>query len=77
MTGEQAHKIAGAGPQVGPAGRGGVGREALLALRRPAAVAIHFEGKMLWDANKMKFTNHKEATKWIKPTFRKGWEVKL
>lgn len=41
------------------------------------AVATHFDGKMLWDANKMEFTNNKDATKWIKPTFRKGWEVKL
>jgi hypothetical protein len=41
------------------------------------AVATHFDGKMLWDANKMEFTNNKDATRWIKPTFRKGWEVKL
>jgi len=30
----------------------------------------------VWDANKMEFTNNKDATRWIKPTFRKGWEVK-
>ena len=26
---------------------------------------------------KMEFTNNKDATKWIKPAFRKGWEIKL
>jgi predicted dehydrogenase len=172
MTGEQAHKIAGAGPQVGPAGRGGRGpggavgaaqagrgangqqssgyncifagskgflgtngrgedvgllpgskwaeyklpnaylqrspgastgdnhsahcRDWVRACKGGApacsnfsvagpytewlvlgAVATHFEGKMLWDAAKMEFTNNKDATKWIKPAFRKGWEVKL
>ena len=41
------------------------------------AVATHFEGKLLWDNAKMEFSNRKEATQWIKPTFRKGWELKL
>ena len=41
------------------------------------AVATHFEGKLLWDNAKMEFSNNKEATKWIKPVFRKGWEPKL
>jgi hypothetical protein len=41
------------------------------------AVATHFEGKLLWDNAKMEFSNNKEATKWIKPLFRKGWELKL
>jgi len=41
------------------------------------AAAVHYEGKLMWDNAKMEFTNNKEATKWIKPTYRKGWEVKL
>jgi predicted dehydrogenase len=41
------------------------------------AVATHFDGKLLWDAQKLEFTNNKEANKWIKPNFRKGWEIKL
>ncbi len=41
------------------------------------AVATHFEGKLLWNYDKMEFTNNKEASKWIKPVFRKGWELKL
>ena len=41
------------------------------------AVATHFDGKLLWDNAKMEFSNNKEATKWIKPIFRKGWEIKL
>ena len=41
------------------------------------AVATHYDGKLLWDAQKLEFTNNKDANKWIKPTFRKGWEIKL
>ena len=41
------------------------------------AVATHYDGKLLWDNAKMEFSNNKDATKWIKPIFRKGWEPKL
>jgi hypothetical protein len=41
------------------------------------AVATHYVGKLLWDNVKMEFTNNRDATKWIKPTYRKGWEVKI
>ena len=41
------------------------------------AAAIHVDGKLLWDNNKGEFTNSREANKWVKPTFRKGWEIKL
>ncbi|MEO8371284.1 MAG: Gfo/Idh/MocA family oxidoreductase, partial [Candidatus Solibacter sp.] len=41
------------------------------------AVATHFDGKLIWDSRKMEFTNNKEATKWVRPAFRKGWEIKL
>jgi hypothetical protein len=41
------------------------------------AVATHYDGKLLWDNAKMEFTNNREATKWLKPAYRRGWEVKL
>jgi hypothetical protein len=41
------------------------------------AVATHFEGKLLWDNVRGEVTNNREANKWVKPTFRKGWELKL
>jgi hypothetical protein len=41
------------------------------------AAAVHFDGKLLWDNAKGEFSNNKEATKWIKPAYRKGWEVKI
>jgi predicted dehydrogenase len=41
------------------------------------AVASHYEGKLLWDHAKLEFTNNKDANRWIKPTFRKGWSIKL
>jgi hypothetical protein len=41
------------------------------------AVAVHCEGKLLYDAAKGKVTNNADANKWVKPTFRKGWEIKI
>jgi len=41
------------------------------------AAAVHYEGKLLWDNAKGEVTNIKEANKWVKPTFRKGWELKV
>lgn len=41
------------------------------------AAAVHFDGPLMWDNGKGEFTNNKNATKWIKPTYRKGWDVKL
>jgi predicted dehydrogenase len=41
------------------------------------AVATHFPGKLVWDNAKMEFSGCKDATRWIKPAFRKGWELKL
>jgi hypothetical protein len=40
------------------------------------AAAARVEGKLLWDPKKMEFTNNKEANKYVKPMFRKGWELK-
>jgi len=39
--------------------------------------AVHVEGKLLWDNKKGEFTNNQEVNKWVKPNFRKGWELKL
>ncbi|MCE5306498.1 MAG: Gfo/Idh/MocA family oxidoreductase [Acidobacteriales bacterium] len=41
------------------------------------AAAVHADGKLMWDNAKGEFTNKKEVNKWVKPTFRKGWEIKL
>jgi hypothetical protein len=40
------------------------------------AAATRVEGKLLWDAKRMEFTNNREATTYVKPVFRKGWELK-
>jgi hypothetical protein len=40
------------------------------------AVAARVEGKLLWDPKKMEFTNNREANKYVKPVYRKGWELK-
>jgi predicted dehydrogenase len=37
-------------------------------------IAMKFEGKLQWDAQKMRFTNNNEANKYLKPYFRKGWK---
>lgn len=41
------------------------------------APAVHHEGRLLWDHAKGEFSNNKDLNKWIKPAYRKGWEVKL
>jgi hypothetical protein len=41
------------------------------------SVALHFDGKLEWDSAKMRFTNNSEANQYIKPKYRKGWEIKL
>ncbi len=37
-------------------------------------IAMKFEGKLEWDAQKGQFTNNPEANRYLKPTFRKGWK---
>jgi len=37
-------------------------------------VAMRVEGKLMWDAQQMRFTNNAEATALLKPKFRKGWK---
>jgi predicted dehydrogenase len=41
------------------------------------AVALRFEGKLDWDAARMKFTNNSEANKYVTPYIRKGWKLTL
>ncbi len=41
------------------------------------SVAVHFDGKLLWDAAKGEITNNEEANRWVKPVFRKGWEISI
>jgi GFO/IDH/MocA oxidoreductase family protein len=43
-----------------------------------AAAAVHVPNtKLLWDPRNMVFTNSKDATRFVKPIYRKGWEIKL
>ena len=37
-------------------------------------IAMRYPGKLEWDANKMQFTNNREANKYLSPRFRKGWK---
>jgi predicted dehydrogenase len=37
-------------------------------------IAMKFDGKLMWDADKMRFTNNNEANDYLKPKFRKGWK---
>jgi hypothetical protein len=41
------------------------------------AIAYRVPGKLEWDSKNLRFTNNAEANKHVKPTFRKGWELKL
>jgi hypothetical protein len=41
------------------------------------AIALHVPGKLDWDAKNVRFTNSAEANQFVKPVFRKGWELKL
>jgi len=41
------------------------------------AVAVHYEGKILWDNARGEVTNNKDANRWVRPAFRKGWEIRL
>jgi predicted dehydrogenase len=41
------------------------------------AIALHVPGKLEWDSANQRFTNSAEANQYLKPIFRKGWELKL
>jgi predicted dehydrogenase len=36
-------------------------------------LSMRFEGRLEWDAKSMRVTNNPEATRYLKPSFRKGW----
>jgi predicted dehydrogenase len=38
-------------------------------------IAQRFEGKLLWDAGKMRFPNHPEADRFVGRIYRPGWEL--
>ncbi len=38
-------------------------------------IALRVEGKLEWDATKMRITNNAEANKYIKPFIKKGWQM--
>ncbi len=38
-------------------------------------IALHFEGKLEWDAEKGRFSNRPEANKYLRPEVRKGWKL--
>jgi hypothetical protein len=40
-------------------------------------IAFRVPGKLEWDSKNLRFTNSVEANKYVRPTFRKGWELKL
>ena len=42
-----------------------------------AAIAFRVSGRLDWNSTTMNFTNSAEANKYVKPVFRKGWELKV
>jgi hypothetical protein len=42
-----------------------------------AVIAWRVEGKLEWDSRNLRFTNNSAANRFVKPEFRKGWELKL
>ena len=40
-------------------------------------IAFRVPGKLEWDSQNQRFTNSAEANKYLKPLFRRGWELKL
>jgi hypothetical protein len=43
----------------------------------PEEDPVHYEGQLLWDADKGEITNIPEANQWVKPTYGNGWELSL
>lgn len=40
-------------------------------------IAFRVPGKLEWDSKNLRFTNSAEANKYVKPVFRKGWELRV
>ena len=41
------------------------------------AIALRVPGKLVWDANKRRFSNSEEANRLLRPYLRKGWDLKV
>jgi predicted dehydrogenase len=41
------------------------------------AIAYRVPDRLEWDSKNLRFTNNAEANNYVKPVFRKGWELKL
>jgi hypothetical protein len=41
------------------------------------AAAVHYEGKLMWNNARGEFSNNRDANRWIRPAYRKGWDLKL
>jgi predicted dehydrogenase len=39
------------------------------------SLALRLDARLEWDSARMRVTNHREANNFIKPTYRKGWEI--
>ncbi|HWQ53183.1 MAG TPA: Gfo/Idh/MocA family oxidoreductase [Bryobacteraceae bacterium] len=37
-------------------------------------IAMRYEGKLMWDAEKGRFSNNNDANQYLRPKFRKGWK---
>jgi hypothetical protein len=42
-----------------------------------AVIGFRVPGRLNWDTTNLRFTNSAEANKYVKPVFRRGWEMKL
>ena len=42
-----------------------------------SAQALHVPGKLEWGARNLRFTNSPEANRFVRPVFRKGFELKV
>lgn len=40
------------------------------------AIACRFEGRLQWNSAGARFTNNDEANQYLKPTYRKGWQIR-
>ena len=38
-------------------------------------IAVRYQGKLVWESEKMEFSNFPEANQWVKRPYRKGWEM--
>jgi hypothetical protein len=41
------------------------------------AAALHAEGPCMWYNEAGQFSNNREINRWVVPTYRRGWEIKL